>query len=72
MGSPHLKDACRTILPRWNLATGEESSSQIGAQPILTRSCLCLWVPLPMIVDEGNRVPVALPRTPFGADVDVV
>ena len=36
MGSAHAEDARRPLLPRRNLAAGEESAGQIGGRPILT------------------------------------
>jgi hypothetical protein len=36
MGSPHAKDPHRPLLPRRNLAAGEESAGQTSDQPILT------------------------------------
>jgi hypothetical protein len=44
MGSPHLDDAQRALLPRWNLTVDEELVGQSGDQLIFT--CMTMLVGL--------------------------
>ena len=43
MGSPHLEDARQPLLPRRNLATGEESTGQTAGRLILTGHVRGVW-----------------------------
>ena len=43
MGSPRAKDARRPLLPRRNLAAGEESTGQTAGRLILTGPVRGVW-----------------------------
>lgn len=44
MGSPHLEEAHRLLLPRRNLADGEKSAGQTGGRLLFGWACVCSFV----------------------------